>query len=40
MHSRDDEFLPVTGAWLEGDVVGQRQFVSLGPIDLEMGGRE
>ena len=38
MHSRDDEFLPVTGAWLEGDVVGQRQFVSLGSIDLELGG--
>lgn len=38
MHSRDDEFLPVTGAWLEGDVVGQRQFVTLGPIDLELGG--
>jgi homoserine O-acetyltransferase len=29
---------PATGAWREGDPVGQRRFVSLGPQRLEAGG--
>ncbi len=30
--------LPVTGAWQEGDHPGQRLFVNLGSIELELGG--
>ncbi|MFM9131016.1 MAG: alpha/beta fold hydrolase, partial [Actinomycetes bacterium] len=33
-----DGLPPVTGAWQEGDHPGQRKFVSLGPIELELGG--
>ena len=29
---------PATGAWREGDPAGQRQFIGLGPLDLELGG--
>ena len=29
---------PATGAWREGDPVGQRQFASIGPMTLERGG--
>ena len=29
---------PVTGAWQEGDHPGQRKFVELGAIELELGG--
>lgn len=29
---------PVTGAWRDGDPVGQRQFANLGPFDFECGG--
>ena len=29
---------PATGAWREGDPVGNRQFASLGPMTLERGG--
>ena len=29
---------PATGAWREGDPVGQRQFASVGPMTLERGG--
>lgn len=29
---------PVTGGWLEGDPVGARHFVDLGPLDTELGG--
>src|SRR5690554_1939960 len=28
-----------TGAWREGDPVGDRTFVSVGPLALEFGGR-
>lgn len=31
--------IPATGAWLEGDDPGERQFVDLGSIELELGGR-
>jgi homoserine O-acetyltransferase len=30
---------PVTGAWREGDDPGRRQFVDIGPLPLEAGGR-
>ncbi|GAB2462491.1 homoserine O-acetyltransferase [Conyzicola lurida] len=30
---------PATGAWLEGHPVGNRQFLSVGALDLERGGR-
>lgn len=30
---------PVTGAWRDGDPVGDRTFVGLGPLELERGGR-
>lgn len=30
--------VPATGAWREGDPVGQRRFLDLGPVDLELGG--
>jgi homoserine O-acetyltransferase len=30
---------PATGAWREGDPVGGREFVNIGPVDLERGGR-
>lgn len=30
---------PVTGAWREGDPVGNRQFAALGPLTLERGGQ-
>lgn len=33
------EILPVTGAWHPTDPVGNRQFVSLGAMELEAGGR-
>ncbi|HET7901053.1 MAG TPA: homoserine O-acetyltransferase [Candidatus Nanopelagicales bacterium] len=29
---------PASGAWQEGDPVGDRRFADLGPIDLELGG--
>ncbi len=29
---------PATGAWRDGDPVGQRRFVSLGPLTFEAGG--
>nr|WP_246043666.1 homoserine O-acetyltransferase [Rarobacter incanus] len=29
--------MPVTGAWLEGDPVGHRQFANVGPLILESG---
>jgi homoserine O-acetyltransferase len=29
---------PVTGAWREGDPVGDREFVNVGALDLERGG--
>ena len=29
---------PVTGAWREGDHVGERKFIGIGTIDLERGG--
>lgn len=29
---------PVTGAWRDGDPVGDRQFADLGPFDFESGG--
>jgi len=29
---------PVTGAWRDGDPVGNRQFANLGPMDFELGG--
>lgn len=31
--------VPTTGAWREGDPVGRRQFVSVGDVELERGGR-
>ena len=31
--------IPVTGAWLEGDPVGNRKFIPLGTFDLEGGAR-
>jgi len=31
--------VPASGAWREGDPVGHRQFASLGPLELEGGGR-
>ena len=31
--------IPVSGAWVEGDDPGERQFVDLGPHELELGGR-
>lgn len=31
--------IPASGAWREGDPVGRRQFVDLGPLHLEAGGR-
>ncbi len=31
--------LPATGAWREGDDPGHRQFVDIGPLALEAGGR-
>jgi len=31
--------VPASAAWREGDDVGRRQFVDLGPVDLEAGGR-
>ncbi len=30
--------IPVTGAWQEGDQAGNRKFIDLGSIDLELGG--
>ena len=30
---------PASAAWREGDDVGRRQFVDLGPVELEAGGR-
>ena len=30
--------LPATGAWQEGDHPGQRKFIDVGPIELELGG--
>ena len=30
---------PASGAWREGDPVGDRQFVAVGGVDLELGGR-
>ncbi|TQJ50276.1 homoserine O-acetyltransferase [Phycicoccus sp. SLBN-51] len=30
---------PSAGAWREGDPVGDRRFVSVGPVELEAGGR-
>jgi len=30
--------IPATGAWQEGDHPGQRKFINVGPIDLELGG--
>jgi len=30
---------PVTGAWQDGDPVGQRRFVDLGPLGFEAGGQ-
>ncbi|MBO1752994.1 homoserine O-acetyltransferase [Actinotalea sp. BY-33] len=30
--------VPASGAWREGDPVGDRQFADLGPLDLEAGG--
>ena len=29
---------PASGAWREGDPVGSRRFVDVGPLDLELGG--
>ena len=29
---------PASGAWREGDPVGHRRFVDVGPLDLELGG--
>ncbi len=31
--------VPASGAWREGDPVGHRRFASLGPLELEGGGR-
>ena len=31
--------VPATAAWREGDDVGRRRFVDLGPVELEAGGR-
>ena len=31
--------LPASGAWFEGDDPGERQFLGLGGIELELGGR-
>jgi homoserine O-acetyltransferase len=31
--------IPATAAWRDGDPVGRRQFVDLGPVQLEAGGR-
>lgn len=31
--------IPATAAWHEGDDVGRRKFVDLGPVELEAGGR-
>lgn len=31
--------VPSTGAWLEGEDPGERQFADLGPMELELGGR-
>ena len=31
--------IPATGGWLDGDPVGARQFLDLGPLDTELGGR-
>ncbi|MFT0847374.1 homoserine O-acetyltransferase [Actinomycetaceae bacterium L2_0104] len=31
--------IPVSGAWMEGDDPGERQFADLGPQELELGGR-
>lgn len=30
---------PASGAWKEGDDPGERQFVDIGPLELEFGGR-
>ena len=30
--------LPATGAWQEGNHPGQRKFIDVGPIELELGG--
>ena len=30
--------LPASSAWREGDPVGARQFVDVGPLDCELGG--
>ncbi|VEI13645.1 homoserine O-acetyltransferase MetX [Trueperella bialowiezensis] len=31
--------VPATGAWLPGDDPGEREFASIGPVELELGGR-
>ncbi|QOR45999.1 homoserine O-acetyltransferase MetX [Trueperella pecoris] len=31
--------IPASGAWREGDDPGERQFLDVGPMDLELGGR-
>ncbi|WP_425503879.1 homoserine O-acetyltransferase MetX [Ruania alkalisoli] len=31
--------IPASGAWRDGDPVGERRFVDLGPLHLEAGGR-
>ena len=31
--------IPASAAWREGDAVGRRKFVDLGPVELEAGGR-
>jgi homoserine O-acetyltransferase len=33
-----DGDVPASAAWREGDPVGDRQFIDLGPMDLEVGG--
>src|SRR5450631_2441416 len=30
---------PASGAWREGDPIGSRQFLDVGAVDLELGGR-
>jgi homoserine O-acetyltransferase len=30
--------VPVTGAWADGDPIGRRSFLDVGPLDLEAGG--
>lgn len=34
-----DDPLPASGAWREGDPVGDRRFAGIGPVRLELGGR-